>query len=52
MSSTLKRVPMWPEPASMIIDSALMRQASANAAARSTGSLELARMRSSSAGGT
>ena len=44
-----KVVPMWPEPASMIAESALMRQASANAAARATGSSS-ARMRSSSPG--
>ncbi len=45
---TLNDVPMWPEPASMIDDSALMRQASANALARATGS-SIARMPSSSA---
>ncbi len=48
---TLKDVPMWPEPASMIDDRALTRDASAKAAARSTGSPS-ARMRASSAGGT
>ena len=51
MSATLNDVPMWPEPASMMLESALMRFASANAAARVTGSSS-ARMRSSSAGGT
>jgi hypothetical protein len=42
---------MWPEPASMMLESALIRQASANAAARASGSSSV-RMRSSSAGGT
>jgi hypothetical protein len=52
MSSTENDVPMCPEPASMMLDRALIRHASATAAARATGSSSSARMRSSSAGGT
>jgi len=52
MSRTENDVPMCPEPASMMLDSVLIRQASANAAARATGSSMSARMRSSSGGGT
>jgi hypothetical protein len=51
MSSTLNDVPMCPEPDSMMLDRALIRHASANAAARATGSSS-ARMRCSSSGPT
>ena len=51
MSSTLNEVPMCPEPASMIELSALIRDASAKAAARRARS-SMARMASSSAAPT
>ena len=50
-SMTENDVPMWPEPASMIDDSALIRDASATACARTTGS-SIARSRSSASGPT
>ena len=43
---------MWPEPAYSIIVSVLIRQASANAAARSVGPAASERIRSSSDRGT
>src|SRR5918993_1383964 len=38
MSVELKLEPMWPEPASMIMNSVLMRHRSANTSARAIGS--------------